>query len=127
MASAGVAQEVGRVVERLGLRVVGRYNHKLIDVVRDYVLPNWHPCPCSHTPEERVVVEGGHIEDLATRGAALLNPPVVVAAVLGVRVILAPTCVAEAALVMLNEGGGGMCSRGLRSRFGTSVSSVSRS
>ncbi|WP_054854563.1 hypothetical protein [Vulcanisaeta distributa] len=126
MVSAGVAQEVGRVVERLGLRVVGRYSHRLIDVVRDYVLPNWHPCPCSHTPEERVVVEGGHIEDLAIRGVALLNP-VVVAAVLGVKVILAPTCVAEAALVMLNEGGGGMCSRGLRSRFGTSVSSVSHS
>ena len=102
MATGKVAQEVGRVVERLGLRVVGRRDYRLIDVVKGFIVPNWHPCPCSHTPEERVVVER-HLEDLASRGEMLLSP-VVVATVLGVKVILAPTCVAEAAQVMYRNG-----------------------
>ncbi|MGC8543205.1 MAG: hypothetical protein ACP5NQ_04640 [Vulcanisaeta sp.] len=102
MAGGVEVEEVRRVVERLRLRVVGTYRLRLIDIVRRFVLPKWYPCPCRHTPEERATAKV-HIVDLSEYGGVLLRPALV-AVVMNVPTILAPACLFEAALAMLNDG-----------------------
>ncbi|WP_148678339.1 hypothetical protein [Vulcanisaeta distributa] len=67
--------EVKDVIIRLGI-VRDRYEMRLRDLLRNFTVPNWHPCPCPHGETERAIVEG-HIEELARVGGKLLQPMIV--------------------------------------------------
>ncbi|WP_054854609.1 hypothetical protein [Vulcanisaeta distributa] len=111
VATAEVVNDLG------GLRVVGKGVIKLSDLVRQYVMLKDHPCPCTHGSEERATTER-HIMDLARRGGTLLRPALV-GRVSSIPIILAPTCIFEAALAILSEGrGGDVLEGGFRSRCG---------
>ena len=95
------AAQVAQAIGRLGVSVQRRHVLRLLDIIASYAIPSWHPCPCSHTHEERAVAMK-HIEDVAESGGRLLMP-VLVGTVAGKSVIFAPTCLIEAALAMRNH------------------------
>ncbi|WP_243666820.1 hypothetical protein [Vulcanisaeta sp. JCM 16159] len=67
--------EVKDIVIKLGI-VRERYEMRLRDLIKNFVVPNWHPCPCPHGEVERTIIEG-HIEELARVGGKLLQPMLV--------------------------------------------------